>query len=96
MDSSPDIWKQLSGWLWAALTVPIGILWKKADGAMQKEEVTAIVRDLKDVLKEHAERDEKVAAQQRETFLSIFEKMEQQGKGIERIETTLTFLREKH
>lgn len=31
-------WKDVANWLWAALLIPLGILWRKADNAVQKEE----------------------------------------------------------
>lgn len=35
----PDIWKTLSGWLWAALLIPMGVVYRKVDGVASKEDL---------------------------------------------------------
>ena len=35
----PGLWKQISGWLWAVLAVPLAALWRKADNAATKQEL---------------------------------------------------------
>ena len=82
---SPDDWKELAKFSWGLLLLPVGVVWKKANGSVQKEDFKESMREMTDALKEHSDRD-------RDTFIKLFEKLEQQGKGIERIETTLTFI----
>ena len=94
-DLDPGLWKQLNSWLWGLLLLPLGILWKKADGAVQKDELSKYAAEVKDVIKEHAANDEKVAERTRQSLIDIFERLEKQGNGIERIETTLTFIKGK-
>lgn len=83
---SPDDLKEASKFLWTALLLPVGMVWKKVNGAVQKDEFKESMKEMTDSIKDHTEKD-------RETFIKLFEKLEQQGKGIERIETTLTFIR---
>lgn len=83
---TPDDFKEASKFLWTLMLLPVGMVWKKVNGAVQKEDFKESMKEMTDSLKDHAEKD-------RETFIKLFEKLEQQGKGIERIETTLTFIR---
>lgn len=83
---SPDDWKELAKFSWGLLVLPVGLVWKKANGAVQKEDFKESLKDITGAIDKHS-------AQDRETFIKLFEKLEQQGKGIERIETTLTFIR---
>ena len=91
----PSLWEKIAGFEWAALLVPIAYVWRRAINAVQKDDFIKYAQEVKDAIKEHAEHDEKMMERQRQTFLDIFAKLEEQGKGVERIETTLTFLRPK-
>jgi NH3-dependent NAD+ synthetase len=66
LDSDPGFWRQISGWLWAALTVPLGVLWKKADNALSKQEFKEFVTESKEVRKEL-----------RDSVLKLFENAEE-------------------
>ena len=94
-DLGPGIWEKIAGFEWAALLIPIGYVWKRVTGAVQKEDFVKYAQEVKDAIREHAEHDEKMMERQRQTFLDIFEKLEQQGKGVARIETKLEFLQDK-
>ena len=92
----PDFWKDMVGWLWAILLLPVGKLWTKVEGAMQKEDFTKYAAEVKDTFKAHAEVDERNAEQTRQSLMDIFERLDEQGKGIARIETAVSFMRERH
>lgn len=32
-------WKDVASWLWGVFLIPLGFLWKKADGAASKEDL---------------------------------------------------------
>ena len=66
IDTDPGFWKQISGWLWAVLAIPIASIWKKADGAVQKD-------DLKDYLKEAKEERKEM----RENIIKLFDKVDE-------------------
>ena len=66
IDTDPGIWKQISGWLWALLAIPIASIWKKADGAVQKD-------DLKDYLREAKEERREM----RENIIKLFDKVDE-------------------
>ena len=91
----PGLWKIVSGWLWAALLIPVAILWKKIEGAIQKDDFTRYAQELRDVIKEHASNDEKIQERTRETLIDIFKRLDEHGQGIARIETALTFMQKK-
>jgi hypothetical protein len=95
IENDPDFWKQISGWLWAVLALPVAALWKKVENSMPKDEFSRYATEVKEAIKEHASDDEKNFERHRQMFIDLFEKIEKQGNGIERIETTLTFLRER-
>lgn len=67
MTPDPDvgIWKQISGWLWALLAVPLALLWRKADNAVPREE-----------MREHLTDDKESHADIRETMKTLFEAAE--------------------
>lgn len=88
----PDFWQEAAKHLWAALALPIGYVWKKANGAVQKEDFKDAIKDISEVIKEHAEQDEKKADQTRETFIKIFERLEKQGEVLNRVDATVTFI----
>ncbi len=91
----PEIWKEATKFLWAGLALPIAHVWRKVNGAVQKEDFKEYAKEISTVVKEHAAHDERMQERTRENLIDIFRRLEEQGKGIERIETTLTFLREK-
>ena len=61
MTEDPGLWKQISGYLWAVLAVPLAALWRKADGAATKEE-------LKDAMAAMAKADEAL----RQSTITLF------------------------
>lgn len=83
----PDSITELTKHLWAALALPLGYVWKKVNGAVQKEDFKEAMRDITGALERHAEQD-------RETFIKLFERMEKQGDVLSRVDATVTFLRE--
>jgi hypothetical protein len=97
---TPDDLKEASKFLWAVLLLPVGMVWKKVNGAVQKEDFKDYSNEVKEVIKAHAEQDEKKFDQQRETMLAIFKKLDEmaQDQGdlkatAARVEATLTFIR---
>ena len=66
LDTDPGLWKQLSGWLWAVLTVPLAMLWKKADNAASKDD-----------LKDHLAMDAVMHREVKDTAAKLFENAEQ-------------------
>ena len=60
-DTDPGLWKQLSGWLWGVLAVPLAMLWRKADNAVPREE-----------MREHLADDKETHAEFRETMKTLF------------------------
>ena len=47
-DPDPGIWKQVSGYLWALLLIPIGVVWRKIDGSVQREQMSEHIREDKE------------------------------------------------
>ena len=92
----PGLWEKIAGFEWAALLIPIGYVWKRVTGAVQKDDFSKYAEEVKDIIKAHAEADEKSFDRQRDTMIKIFEKLDEQGTGITRIETKLEFLQEKN
>lgn len=62
----PEFWKTAAQWLWAALLVPVGVLWKKADGAIQKDD-----------FKEFISRFDQHCRDDRETQAKLFDKVDE-------------------
>lgn len=64
----PSLWELAAKWLWGLLLIPFGLLWKKADSAVQKPEIDAMWKaidrrrethdDLLKQLREHERRDD--------------------------------------
>ena len=92
----PDFWKDIANWLWALLLLPVGTLWRKVMGAVQKDDFNRYAAEVKDTFKTHAEIDEKNAEKTRQSLIDIFQRLDEQGQGIARIETAISFMREKH
>ena len=67
MTPEPDLglWKQLSGWLWGVLAIPLAMLWKKADNAVPRED-----------MREHLREDKETHAEFRETMKTLFNNAE--------------------
>lgn len=86
----PSIWKQMSEWLWGAMLVPVGILWKKVDGAASKTELKESVSAIGAALDRHAEDDKQTRAEIRETQMKIFERLDSLATSVTKIDTTLT------
>ena len=91
----PDFWREASKFLWAGLALPIAHVWRKTNGAVQKEDFREYAKEVKDVIEKHAEQDEQTRKESRETFLKIFERLEKQGEVLNKVDATVTFLREK-
>ena len=93
MSLGPDDWKELSKFLWAGMLLPIGYVWKKANGSVQKEDFKESIEEIKQIIKDHTNSDERANDRMRNNLAEIYKRLDSQGRGIERIETTLTFLR---
>lgn len=65
-DSDPGIWKQLLDWAWAVLALPMASLWKKAEGAVSKD-------DFKEYMREAREDRQETRA----TMSKLFDKVEE-------------------
>lgn len=44
----PSIWKTASDYLWAAILIPVKMLWTKADNAVQKDDFKEFIRASKE------------------------------------------------
>lgn len=97
MSLTPDtgFWKDMAGWLWAILLLPVGKLWTRVEGAVQKDDFTKYALEVKETFKAHTEIDEKNAEKTRQSLIDIFQRLDEHGKGIARIETAVSFIREK-
>ena len=72
--AAPDpSWKDFAGYLWAVLLIPVGMVWRKADNAASREELTAAVTEMKDAFETHRKED-------RESFHKVFANAEQDRK----------------
>lgn len=71
--------KDIVPWVGAALAAPVAYVWKRATGAVQKDELSKVVTDLKDVMKQHAEEDTR-------RFTGIFSRLDEVAKATSRIE----------
>lgn len=54
----PELWKEAAKWLWAALLIPVGMVWKKVDGAVQKDDFKEFIERFD----EHCKNDREVQA----------------------------------
>lgn len=71
----PEFWKGVASWLWAALLIPVGVIWKKVDGSVQKEEFESRSRQFREDIRQlyqNAEEDRTVV---REGFTKIIQEM---------------------
>lgn len=66
VENDPGFWKQAADWMWAVLALPIATLWKKADGALQKDDFKSYMEEAK------AERKE-----MRENVIKLFDKIDE-------------------
>lgn len=75
-DTDPGLLREALQYLWAALLIPLKMLWSKADNAASKEDLAAAIRASEERAKEwrevartlfnNAEKDRKDAADSRE------------------------------
>ena len=93
MSLGPDDWKELSKFLWAGMLLPIGYVWKRVNNSVDKEDFKDAIEDIKEVIEKHTSADEKANDRVRDNLSDIFKRLEAQGRGIERIETAITFIR---
>lgn len=66
-------WKEAAKWLWALLLIPVGIVWRKADGSMQREEFERHEKTFTESLESHRKED-------RENFRDLFKNAEADRK----------------
>ena len=62
----PEFWQEAAKYLWGVLLIPVGIVWKKVDGAVQKD-------DLKDFIS----RFDQHVRDDRETQAKLFDKVDE-------------------
>lgn len=62
----PSFWQDAAKYLWSVLLIPVGVLWKKADGAIQKED-----------FKEFIARFDQHCRDDRETQAKLFDKVDE-------------------
>ena len=68
--AAPDpSWKDFAGYLWAVLLIPVGMVWKKADGSASREELMALGKRIEESFETHRKED-------RESFRQIFQNAE--------------------
>lgn len=60
MPASPDpnFWQEAAKWIWGLLLVPVGMVWKKVDNSVQKDDF----RDFCERFDKHCEHDRDVQA----------------------------------
>jgi hypothetical protein len=90
VESDPGMWKQISGWLWGILLIPFGLLWRKADNAVSKEEFNeALARQRNENREEHRDF--------RDTMKELFKNAESDRKDVNRkLETMSREMHEMH
>ena len=62
----PEFWQEAAKYLWGVLLIPVGIVWKKVDGAVQKD-------DFKDFIS----RFDQHVRDDRETQAKLFDKCDE-------------------
>ncbi len=83
--SSPDpgFWQQAANYLWGVLLIPVGMLWKKADGAIQRDE-----------FKEYAKEAREAHAELRESLRDLYRNAEADRKlvrdGFDQVNKSIT------
>lgn len=91
----PDIWRKAVEWMWGILALPIAFVWKRVNGAVQKEDFKEYADQVRAAIKEHAENDEKANERLRDAQIKLFEKLEKQGETLAKIDATVGFLKSK-
>ena len=86
----PSIWKQMTEWLWGIVLLPIGVLWKKADGAASKVDLKDSVNAIGAALDRHAEDDKETRTEIRETQRKIFERLDAVATTVTKLDTTIS------
>lgn len=78
----PDFWQTAAKWMWGALLIPLGIVWKRIENAPSKEDIRKLDADLETHRKED-----------RENFIKLFENAEADRTmvrdGFDRISTEM-------
>ena len=80
--------KDIVPWLGAALAAPIALVWRKANGAVQKEDMEKIVEAINKRNDEHIEDDTR-------RFTGIFNRLDEVAKATSRIEGYMQAQRDK-
>ena len=65
MNGDPGFWKDITEWMAAVLLVPIGYVWKRVNGSVQKED-----------FKEFCARFDQHCRDDRETQAKLFDKID--------------------
>ena len=91
-EGDPAFWKQMLGWLWALLLLPLGALWRRTENAVQKDDLKEIVSDIKRGAETHAESDRQTRAELRDVQSKIFDRLDQQSQALARIDATVNML----
>lgn len=65
MNTDPDLWKEVAGWLGGLLIVPLGYVWKKVNSSVQKDD-----------FKEFCARFDQHVRDDRETQAKLFDKID--------------------
>lgn len=71
--------KDIVPWIGAALAAPVAYVWRRATGAVQKEDLKEIVESINKRHDEHVEQDAK-------RFTGIFERLDNVAQATARIE----------
>jgi hypothetical protein len=65
IENDPGFWKQIGGWMWAILALPMASMWRKVEGAASREEIKELERRMdehtirRDTFDAHAVSDDK-------------------------------------
>ena len=86
----PSIWKQMAEWAWGVVLLPIGVLWKKADGAASKSELKDSVSNIGEALKRHSEDVKETRMEFRDTTAEIFKKLDAVATTVTKLDTTIS------
>ena len=84
-----EIWKQISGWLWAVLLLPIAGLWRKVETSVSRQELKEGVDAMVKLLDTHIQQDKESFGAMRETQEKIFDKLDRQSDLLARLDTTI-------
>ena len=74
-ENDPGMWKELLGYVWGLLLIPVAMVWRKVDGAVQKPEFEKHKENVRDDFRSLFKAAEADRALVRDGFEKLTEKM---------------------